>query len=69
MHTVKFNFTLDEDVAEFIRRIDKGQRSNYVNGVVRKYINEKQSKEIIEGFKQETEDFEALEQLGFETWK
>ena len=64
MQTVKLNFTLEADVARYLQSIAKGQRSKWVNAILKEHM----LKEMAEGFKEPAEDFDAWEQLGFETW-
>lgn len=65
MQTVKFNFTLEADVARYLQNIARGQRSKMVNTILKEHI----LKEMTEGFKEPVEDFDSWEQLSFETWK
>ncbi len=66
--SIKFNFTLEPDVARSLKKIKKGKRSQWVNAVLKAFLKSNQKVQMIEGFKQNTEDFEAWENLGFETW-
>ena len=66
---VKINFTLDLDVAEAIHKLNKGERSKWVNQILKKHLQKDLEGEMAEGFEQPTEDFNSWEKLGFETWK
>ncbi len=45
MNKVKFNFTLDIDVARYIKNIDAGERSKVVNAILKRYIDKEQTGE------------------------
>ncbi len=45
MNKVKFNFTLDIDVARYIKNIDAGERSKVVNAILKRYINQETTEE------------------------
>ena len=45
MNKVKFNFTLDIDVARYIKNIDVGERSKVVNAILKRYINQETTEE------------------------
>ena len=45
MNKVKFNFTLDIDVARYIMNIDAGERSKAVNAILKGYINKEKTGE------------------------
>ena len=66
--SVKLNFTLEPIVAEKILKIDRGQRSRWVNQVLKNFLSHHTKNEMIAGFKQKREDSEMWEDLGFETW-
>lgn len=45
MNKVKFNFTLDIDVARYIKNIDAGERSKVVNAILKRHINQETTEE------------------------
>ena len=67
--TVKLNFTIEENIAKEIKKISKGKRSSWINMIIKDYLTKRKKEKIIEGFKQEVEDFDSWENLGFEAWK
>ncbi len=66
---VKFNFTLDPDVADAIREISKGNRSRWVNAVLRSFLGKHKKNKMTEGFQQQVENFDDWENLGFDAWE
>jgi len=67
--TVKLNFTIEENIAKEIKKISKGNRSSWINMIIKDYLTKRKKEKMIEGFKQEVEGFDSWENLGFEAWK
>ncbi len=60
MKKVKFNFTLDVDVASYVQDIAVGERSKTVNAILKAFID----KEKTEGSKQPEKNIKSRKKKG-----